>query len=261
MRDVIIEVRDLWFSFNSIPVLKEVNFTVHRGDFIALLGPNGGGKTTLLKLMLGLLKPDRGTIKIFNEPVGKSTHRIGYMPQHLHFNQSFPISVLDVVLMGKLRPGKGWSRYSSKDKLAAQKAMEQMEMWEFRHRRVGELSGGQQQRVFIARALVDEPEVLFLDEPTASVDTKHQTDLFDILKELNKTVTIIVVSHDVGIVSSHVKSVACVNQLLYYHDDSEITQEMLEMAYQCCPVDLVAHGMPHRVLQEHENEQGKESGP
>ncbi|MCG6917873.1 MAG: metal ABC transporter ATP-binding protein [Deltaproteobacteria bacterium] len=261
MRDVIIEVRDLWFSFNSIPVLKEVNLTVHRGDFIALLGPNGGGKTTLLKLMLGLLKPDRGTIKIFNEPVGKSSHRIGYMPQHLHFNQSFPISVLDVVLMGKLRPGKGWSRYSSKDRLAAQKAMEQMEMWDFRNRRVGELSGGQQQRVFIARALVDEPEVLFLDEPTASVDTKHQTDLFDILKELNKTVTIIVVSHDVGIVSSHVKSVACVNQQLYYHDDSEITQEMLDMAYQCCPVDLVAHGMPHRVLQEHEDEQDKESGP
>ena len=261
MRDAIIEIRDLWFSFNSIPVLKEVNLTVRRGDFIALLGPNGGGKTTLLKLMLGLLKPDRGTIKIFNEPVGKSSHRIGYMPQHLHFNQSFPISVLDVVLMGKLRPGKGWSRYSSKDRLAAQKAMEQMEMWEFRNRRVGELSGGQQQRIFIARALVDEPEVLFLDEPTASVDTKHQTDLFDILKELNKTVTIIVVSHDVGIVSSHVKSVACVNQQLYYHDDSEITQEMLDMAYQCCPVDLVAHGMPHRVLQEHEDEQDKEFGP
>ena len=253
MRDAIIEIRDLWFSFNSIPVLKEVNLTVRRGDFIALLGPNGGGKTTLLKLILGLLRPDRGSIKVFNEPAGKSTHRIGYMPQHLHFNQSFPISVLDVVLMGKLRPGKGWSRYSRKDKTAAQKAMEQMEIWEFRNRRVGELSGGQQQRVFIARALVDEPEVLFLDEPTASVDTKHQTDLFDILKELNKTVTIIVVSHDVGIVSSHVKSVACVNQQVFYHDDSEITQEMLEMAYQCCPVDLVAHGMPHRVLQEHED--------
>lgn len=253
MRDAIIEISDLWFSFNSIPVLKEVNLTIRRGDFIAFLGPNGGGKTTLLKLMLGLLKPDRGSIKVFNEPPGKSTHRIGYMPQHLQFNQSFPISVLDVVLMGKLRPGKGWSRYSSRDKIAAQKAMEQMEMWEFRNRRVGELSGGQQQRIFIARALVDEPEVLFLDEPTASVDTKHQTDLFDILKELNKTVTIIVVSHDVGIVSSHVKSVACVNQQVFYHDDSEITQEMLEMAYQCCPVDLVAHGMPHRVLQEHED--------
>ena len=253
MRDAIIEIRDLWFSFNSMPVLKEVNLTVRRGDFIALLGPNGGGKTTLLKLILGLLKPDRGSIKVFSEPAGKSTHRIGYMPQHLHVNQGFPISVLDAVLMGKLRPGRGWSRYSAKDKIAAQKAMEQMEIWEFRNRHVGELSGGQQQRVFIARALVDEPEVLFLDEPTSSVDTKHQTDLFDILRELNKTVTIIVVSHDVGIVSTHVKSVACVNQQVFYHDDSEITQEMLEMAYQCCPVDLVAHGMPHRVLQEHED--------
>ena len=253
MRDAIIEIRDLWFSFNSIPVLKEVNLSVRRGDFIALLGPNGGGKTTLLKLILGLLKPDQGSIKVFSEPAGKSTHRIGYMPQLLHVNQGFPISVLDAVLMGKLRPGRGWSRYSATDKIAAQKAMEQMEIWEFRNRHVAELSGGQQQRVFIARALVDEPEVLFLDEPTASVDSKHQTDLFDILRELNKTVTIIVVSHDVGIISTHVKSVACVNQQVFYHDDAEITQEMLEMAYQCCPVDLVAHGMPHRVLQEHED--------
>lgn len=254
MNDPIIEVRDLWFSFNSIPVLKEVNLTVRPGNFIALLGPNGGGKTTLLKLMLGLLIPDRGSIKIFGQPPGKSSHRIGYMPQHLHFNQSFPISVLDVVLMGKLRPGRGWSRYSYKDRMAAEKALKQMEMWDFRNRRAGELSGGQAQRVFIARALVDEPEVLMLDEPTASIDTKHQTDLFDILKELNKTVTIIVVSHDVGIVSSHVKSVACVNQQVFYHDDAEINQEMLEMAYQCCPVELVAHGMPHRVLLKHEED-------
>lgn len=255
MEDPIIEIRDLWFSFNSIPVLKEVNLTVRPKNFIALLGPNGGGKTTLLKLMLGLLIPDRGSIKIFGEPPSKSSHRIGYMPQHLHFNQGFPISVLDVVLMGKLRPGRGWSRYSHKDRMAAEKALEQMEMWDFRNRRAGELSGGQAQRVFIARALVDEPEVLLLDEPTSSVDTKHQTDLFDILKELNKTVTIIVVSHDVGIVSSHVKSVACVNQQFFYHDDAEISQEMLEMAYQCCPVDLVAHGMPHRVLMKHEDDE------
>ena len=255
MNDPIIEVRDLWFSFNSVPVLKEVNLTVRAGDFIALLGPNGGGKTTLLKLMLGLLTPGRGSIEIFGEPPGKSSHRIGYMPQHLHFNQSFPISVLDVVLMGKLRPGRGWSRYSQKDRMAARKALEQMEMWDFRSRRAGELSGGQAQRVFIARALVDEPEVLFLDEPTTSVDSKHQTDLFDILKELNETVTIIVVSHDVGIVSSHVKSVACVNQQLFYHDQSEINEEMIEMAYQCCPVDIVAHGLPHRVLKIHEDDE------
>jgi zinc transport system ATP-binding protein len=128
-----------------------------------------------------------------------------------------------------------------------------MEMREYRNRRVGELSGGQQQRVFIARALVDEPEVLFLDEPTAGVDTKHQTDLYDLLMELNQTVTIIVVSHDVGVVSTHVKSVACVNRQVYQHDGAEITQEMVEMAYECCPVDLVAHGLPHRVLRKHKD--------
>ena len=138
--------------------------------------------------------------------------------------------------------------------MAAQKALERVEMWETRSRRIGELSGGQQQRVFIARALVDEPEVLFLDEPTSSVDTKHQTDLFDFLKELNETVTIVVVSHDVGIISSHVKSVACVNQQVFYHDSAEITEVMVEKAYQCCPVDLVAHGLPHRVLKTHKDD-------
>ncbi len=254
MSKPIIEVQDLSFSYNEIPVLKEVNLKIDQGAFVALLGPNGGGKTTLLKLMLGLLKPDRGRIYIFGEPPGKNSHRLGYMPQHLHYNQGFPISVLDAVLMGRLRPARGWSRYTERDREAARQALERVEMWEYKDRRVGELSGGQQQRAFIARALVDEPEVLLLDEPTSSVDTKHQTDLFDILDVLNETVTILVVSHDVGIVSSHVKSVACVNQMLYYHDNSEITEEMLDMAYQCCPVDIVAHGLPHRVLQKHEEE-------
>ncbi len=255
MRYPIIQIKDLWFSYNAIPILKEVNFIVYRGDFIALLGPNGGGKTTLLKLMLGLLKPERGSIRVFGKPPGYSSHRIGYMPQHLHFNQSFPISVLDVVLMGRLRPDRGRSRYTRKDRMAARDALERMEMGDFANRRVGELSGGQQQRVFIARALVDEPELLFLDEPTASVDTKHQTDLFDILKHLNETVTIIVVSHDISVVSSHVKSVACVNQQVFHHDHAEINEEMLEMAYQCCPVEIVAHGLPHRVLQTHEEKE------
>ncbi|MBT8407337.1 MAG: ABC transporter ATP-binding protein [Deltaproteobacteria bacterium] len=255
MKDPIIEVSDLWFSYNGVLILKEVNLTIHRGDFIALLGPNGGGKTTLLKLLLGLLKPEKGTIRVFGESPEESSPRIGYMPQHLHFNQSFPISALDVVLMGRLKPGRGWSRYTRKDKLAAAEALKRVEMWESANRRVGELSGGQQQRVFIARALVDEPEVLFLDEPTASVDTKHQTDLFDILKQLNEEVTIIVGSHDVGIVSSHVKSVACVNQQLFHHDHAEINEEMLELAYQCCPVEIVAHGLPHRVLKIHEEEE------
>lgn len=253
MGDPIIEIKDLWYSYDGFPVLKEVNFTVQRRDFIALLGPNGGGKTTLLKLMLGLLKPQRGTIRIFDQSPGESSHRIGYVPQDLHFDQSFPISVLDVVLMGRLKPGLGRSRYSHRDRTAAKQALNRVEMEDHHNRRIGELSGGQRQRVFIARALVDEPELLFLDEPTASVDSKHQTDVFEILKQLNETVTIIVVSHDISIVSSHVKSIACVSQQLFQHNDVEINEEMLDMAYQCCPVDIIAHGLPHRVLQEHDD--------
>ena len=249
----IIEVRDLWFSFNGQPVLKDVNLSVHPRDFLAIIGPNGGGKTTLLKLMLGLLEPDQGIISILGQPPKEAARRIGYVPQDIGVNKSFPISVLHVVLMGRMRGGGGWWRFSKADRTVAQKALERMEMWEYRTQRMEELSGGQRQRVFVARALVAEPEILFLDEPTASVDTKGQTDFYDFLKEINENVTIVVVSHDLSVVSSYVKSVACVNQQLIFHDAPEITGEMLEMAYHC-PVDLIAHGLPHRVLRTHEDQ-------
>ncbi len=250
---IIIEVRDLWFSFNGQPVLKGVNLSVHPRDFLAIIGPNGGGKTTLLKLMLGLLEPDKGSINILGQPPKEAARRIGYVPQEIGVNKSFPISVMHVVLMGRMRGGGGWWRFSKADRTVAKKALERMEMWKYRKHRMEELSGGQRQRVFIARALVAEPEILFLDEPTASVDTKGQADLYTFLKELNKTVTIVVVSHDLSIVSSYVKSVACVNQQLIFHDTPEITGEMLEMAYHC-PVDLIAHGLPHRILRTHEDQ-------
>lgn len=249
----IIEVRDLWFSFNGQPVLKSVNLSIHPRDFLAIIGPNGGGKTTLLKLMLGLLEPGQGSIKILGQYPKEVAPRIGYVPQEIGVNKSFPISVLHVVLMGRMRGGGGWWRFSKADRTAAQKALERMEMWKYRKHRMEELSGGQRQRVFVARALVAEPEILFLDEPTASVDTKGQADLYIFLKELNETVTIVVVSHDLSVVSSYVKSVACVNQQLIFHDAPEITGEMLEMAYHC-PVDLIAHGLPHRVLRTHEDQ-------
>lgn len=250
MNTPVIKIRDLWFSFKDAPVLSGVNLTIHSGDFLAILGPNGGGKTTLLKLMLGLLKPDQGTVRVFDRPPGEVVHRIGYVPQDVGVKKTFPISVLDVVLMGRLRPGIGWSRYSSADTSAVQDALDQMEMWELRSRRIEQLSGGQRQRVNIARALVDEPEILLLDEPTSSVDTKGQTDLYDLLEKLNETMTILVVSHDLSIISSYVKSVACVNRQVFFHDAPEVTADMLEMAYQC-PVELIAHGLPHRVLEHH----------
>ena len=253
MRCPTVEVQDVWFSYNGVLVLKEANLTIRQGDFLALLGPNGSGKTTLLKLILGLLMPDRGTIRVLGRPPGESARRVGYVPQDVNINRDFPITVLDVVLMGRLRHGRNWSRYSGGDGVAAQKALEQLEMWEHRNRRIGELSGGQRQRVFVARALVTEPELLLLDEPTASVDTKGQTDLYTLLRELNETVTVVVVSHDVNVLSSHVKCVACVNERIFFHDAPEITEEMLEMMAYQCPVELVAHGLPHRVLKDHED--------
>jgi zinc transport system ATP-binding protein len=252
MDSPVIEVRDLWFSFNGQPILKEVNLTINSGCFLAVIGPNGGGKTTLLKLMLGLLEPDRGTVRVLGVTPREASPRIGYVPQDIGVNSTFPISVFDVALMGRMHGGGGWWRFSKADRMVAQKALERMELREYSNQRMEELSGGQRQRVLIARALAAEPEILLLDEPTASVDTKGQSDLYEFLKKLNETVTIIVVSHDLSIVSSYVKSVACVNQQLIFHDAAEITGEMIEMAYHC-PVELIAHGVPHRVLRNHKD--------
>ena len=259
MNQSIIKVRDLNFSYNGQPVLRDVDLEIAAGDFMAMIGPNGGGKTTLLKLMLGLLSADRGQILIFGKSPKAVSHRIGYVPQDVHINKDFPVSVLDVVLMGKLKPGRGWTRHSDNDRAAARQALEKVEMADYDDRRIGELSGGQLQRVFVARALVTEPDLLFLDEPTASIDTKGQREFYTLLKELNETITIIVVSHDLMVVSGYVKSIACVNQRLHYHGHAELTGEMIELMYQCtaeevCPVELIAHGVPHRVLHTHEEE-------
>ena len=259
MSDNIIEIQNLNFSYHSQPVLREVNLTVNRGDFVAMIGPNGGGKTTLLKLMLGLLKAESGAVRIFSKPPQDISHRIGYVPQDVHINKDFPISAVDVVLMGKLKPGRGWSRPSQQDRLAAIEALDQVDMKKYRDQRIGELSGGQKQRVFVARALVTNPELLFLDEPTASIDTRGQNEFYSLLKELNETITIIVVSHDLMVISGSIKSVICVNQRLHYHGHAELTGEMIEMMYDCtadetCPVELIAHGLPHRVLHKHEHE-------
>ena len=201
MSHTIIEVRNLDFSYNRQLVLGGVNLNIQSGDFMAMIGPNGGGKTTLLKLMLGLLKANSGTIQIFGKTPKNASQQIGYVPQDIHINQNFPISASDVVLMGKLKPGRGWSRHSSEDHMAALRALKQVDMDKYRDHRIGKLSGGQKQRVFIARALVTDPDILLLDEPTASIDAKGQNDFYALLKELNRKITIIVVSHDLMVVS------------------------------------------------------------
>ncbi len=246
-----IDVRDLWFSYNGTRILDQVTFSVEQGDFLGILGPNGGGKTTLLKLLLGILKPRGGEIAVLGEPPHRAKHRVGYMPQNTDFDLHFPISVMEIVLMGRLCQPRIWGWHSRKDHIKAEEVLKRVGMWEYRHVPIGSISGGQRQRVFIARALATDPEILFLDEPTASVDPEFETDLFDFLKELNQEVTILVVTHDIGVISHHVKSVACVNRTMIFHKGGKITQEMIDMAYQC-PVDLVAHGLPHRVLPVHE---------
>ena len=259
MGENIVEIRNLSFSYNGLPVLANVNLDVKAGDFMAMIGPNGGGKTTLIKLMLGLHPADAGTIRVFGHSPRNVSHRIGYVPQDVHINKEFPISVLDVVLMGTLNPGRRWPRNTRADRIAAQNALEKVGMVGLGNRRIGSLSSGQMQRVFVARALVSEPELFFLDEPTASIDTKGQRDFYQLLQELNKQITIIVVSHDLMIVSEFVQSVACVNQRVHHHDHAELTGEMIEMMYECtaeevCPVELIAHGVPHRVLHSHEED-------
>ena len=256
MSTPIVEMNNVTFAYNGETALEDVNLKICQGDFMAMIGPNGGGKTTLLKLMLGLLNPDKGTVRVTGQSSQKASTSIGYVPQDVHINRSFPITALDVVLMGKLTPKKRWARKTSSNRQEALAALERLEMASLAEKKIGELSGGQCQRVFIARALVTQPQLLLLDEPTASIDTKGQAEFFELLKDLNQDVTIVVVSHDLLAVSRYVKSVACVNRVLHYHNQAEITGEMLEAMYPCgaddtCPVELLAHGLPHRVLKDH----------
>ena len=256
MKDLIVDINNVYFAYNGRTVLEDVSLDIRQGDFIAMIGPNGGGKTTLLKLMLGLLKPAKGKIRVLGDTTEKASHHIGYVSQDLHINRSFPITSIDVVLMGNLGPGKRWGRNTAQDRREALDALKRMEIETFANRKIGELSGGQRQRVWIARALVTKPKVLLLDEPTASIDAKGQAEFYRLLKELNEDISILVVSHDLVAISTYVKSVACVNKRLHYHHHAEITGEMLEEMYPCveegtCPVELVAHGLPHRVLKHH----------
>ena len=240
MKPPVIEFENVSFSYDSVNVLEDVNLTVEERDFLSLVGPNGGGKTTILKLVLGLLKPVNGTVRVFGQPPVKARSRIGYMPQYSSLDPLFPVTVMDVVLMGRLGNGKLLGAYKGADKKAAAKALQELEVYEVRNRPFSALSGGQRQRVLIARALVSDPELLLLDEPTASVDAVVENELFDLLNQLNKRITIALVTHDLGFVSSYVKRVACVSRRVLVHPTSEITGEMINEIYGC-DVRMVRH--------------------
>lgn len=253
----VIEVEHLWAGYENEAVLEDINLTVYERDFIGLIGPNGGGKTTLLKVLLGLLPPTRGRVQVLGKPVTTGRQRIGYVPQPVEFDRDFPVSVWEVTRMGRLGRRGLLHRYTSADNAVVERVLRQVELLELRERPIGALSGGQRQRVYIARALATEPEILLLDEPTASVDPQVSHSIYDLLQELNARIAILMISHDVGAISTYVKTVGCLNRRLFYHHEKSLPSAALEQAYQC-PVDLIAHGVPHRVFPVHEEKRGSD---
>jgi zinc transport system ATP-binding protein len=247
----VVSLEDVWVQYNGVPILEGINLAIEQDDFLGIIGPNGGGKTTLLKIILGLISPSRGKVSVLGKPPEKSRSKIGYVPQHNLFDRDFPISVGDVVLMGRYGKSGLFRRYSSEDRRATQDALQTVGMLDYKDRQMGKLSGGELQRIFIARALVAEPKLLLLDEPTASVDPAMQTEFYELLEKLKKQMAIVLVSHDISAVSIYVDKLACLNRQLHYHGSKEITPEILEATYKC-PVQMIAHGLvPHRVLKEH----------
>ena len=242
------EMRSLSASYGTNTVLRDVNFKVCENDFIGVIGPNGGGKTTLLKIILGLLKPVHGDI-VFNNDLLRS-NSIGYLPQISTGDINYQVTVKDIVLSGLMIRKGIISRMTASDRQKALIVIDELGLSELDGATINELSGGQIQRVFLGRAIIGEPRLLLLDEPGNFVDTTFENDFYEKLRELNKRMAILMVSHDVGTISAHIKSFACVNRSLHYHPSHDITYEDL-LAYDC-PIQIVTHGdIPHTVLKYH----------
>ncbi len=247
MKVPILELKDVSAGYAEEVILSDINLQVFMHDFIGIIGPNGGGKTTLVKIIMGLLKPMRGEVQ-WNKD-GHETH-VGYLPQTSQYDKQFPISVKEVLLSGLMSVKHFGSRYTASDKEKAAEILEIMGITHLASRNIGSLSGGQMQRVFLGRAIISEPQLLILDEPNTFVDNSFEHDLYELLRKLNEKMAILMVSHDVGTITSYIKTIACVNRNLHYHQSNIITQSQLE-AYNC-PIQLITHGnVPHTVLGDH----------
>jgi zinc transport system ATP-binding protein len=240
-----IEINRLSFSYSgSTPALEDVSLRIGEHDFVSVVGPNGGGKTTLLKLLLGLLKPDTGTIRVFGQDPEHARPQIGYLAQRQRLDPQFPVTVLDVVLMGRIGKAAMWGPYRKADKEVAVRALHDVGMYNLRYRSFSSLSGGQSQRVLIARALASEPKLLLLDEPTAHLDPGVQDDFYRLLHQMNERLTLVMVSHDIGFVSKYVKTVVCVSHHVVVHSTNEITGAVISEIYGR-DVHLVMHHEDH----------------
>jgi len=226
-----IRIDKLDFSYGRVQALENASLAIGEREFVCMVGPNGGGKTTLLKLMLGLLEPQAGAVSVFGEVPRVGRKWIGYLPQHADLDARFPVTALDVVLMGRLGKTRAFGFYTKADRAAARGMLDRVGLGARADRPLSELSGGQRQRVLIARALVCEPKLLLLDEPTSSLDDYVEQELYELLKELNKELTIVVVTHDIGFVSHYVDKVVCVNRQVRIHPTSEVNENIIHEMY------------------------------
>lgn len=227
---IAIQVQDLSFSYDDLPVLTDVQFDIDSLDSVCIVGPNGGGKTTLIKLILGLLTPTQGTVRVFDGSPEEQRCRIGYVPQYANYDSRFPISVREVVSMGRL--GNSISgRYSGDDQKQTDAALEAVRLNDLAKRPFASLSGGQRQRVLIARALASGGDILILDEPTANIDSESEQHLFELLTALNKKMAILMVTHEVGFASTFFKRIICVNKKVNIHPTSELTGDLIRNMY------------------------------
>ncbi|OJU48651.1 MAG: zinc ABC transporter ATP-binding protein, partial [Bacteroidales bacterium 45-6] len=237
----VLEIANLCVGYekNSY-VLKRVNLSVFEHDFLGIIGPNGGGKTTLLKSIMGLISPSEGEITFYKDGSPCSSINIGYMPQINQIDKKFPISVREVITSGLTQPKGLFNKYSTDQKRKVESVALQMGLQDLLKKPIGALSGGQLQRALLGRSIVDDPDLLILDEPNSYVDKKFESDFYKILTEVNKTTTIILVSHDIGTVVSLVKNIACVNEGLHYHEGANVSPEWLEKSYSY-PIEIVGH--------------------
>jgi zinc transport system ATP-binding protein len=240
MTKPVIRLEEVSFAYDSVPALQNINLDIEEGEFLGLVGPNGGGKSTLLRIVLGLLTPDSGHISVLDESPARARVDLGYVPQFASFRRDFPVTVEETVLLGRLGKTRALFGYSARDRAVAWRSMEETGVTNLRARPIRTLSGGQLQRVLIARALACEPRILLLDEPTSNIDLRAEVDIFDLLKVLNKRMTILVVSHDIGFISQYVTRVACLNRTLLCHTASPISGEMIEQLYGA-PVRMIRH--------------------
>ncbi len=243
----LIQLENLSFSYDGLAVLQDVTFSIRTGEFICMVGPNGGGKTTLLKLILGLLKPKAGTVSVFGLPAEQGRQHIGYVPQHAQVDPQFPVTALDVVLMGRLTSSRQSGFYTARDRQAARDSLGQLGLSDFSGRPFSALSGGQRQRVLIARALVGEPELLLLDEPTSSLDLHVENEFYELLSDINKRLTIVLVSHDLGFVTPFATSVICVKRFVQIHPTSELSGDLIRDIY---GTDMLMVRHDHRCAEK-----------